>query len=251
MTLEPNLIENIRKGYNIHEHLLSVESSVQSIADLANKYGYWKPQIDEDENNKTWIGIPLWVHRRCLDPMFTIANQIAYNNKMVQGNTGNIGKTGWLNIKGAATSRQYVKEHGERVVDLLINDWKEAVERGEYEPSVFVISPFTEVQSRIKNLTRSKLYSIYNNDKEKIRKWVNKSIGTVHTFQGKEANKVYFVVGTDDTQNGAVNWSCEKPNLLNVAVTRAKKEFYIVGDQDRIKSRPYYSTINENLNVEL
>lgn len=251
VTLEPNLIENIRRGYNIHEHLLSVESSVQSIADLANKYGYWKPQIDEDENNKTWIGIPLWVHRRCLDPMFTIANQIAYNNKMVQGNTGNIGKTGWLDIKGAATSRQYVKEHGERVVDLLINDWKEAVERGEYEPSVFVISPFTEVQSRIKSLTRSKLYSIYDNDKEKVRKWVNKSIGTVHTFQGKEANKVYFVVGTDDTQNGAVNWSCEKPNLLNVAVTRAKKEFYILGDQDRIKSRPYYSTINENLNVEL
>ncbi|MFU1769797.1 DEAD/DEAH box helicase [Mammaliicoccus sciuri] len=250
VTLEPNLIENIRKGYNIHEHLLSVESSVQSIADLANKYGHWKPQNDRDENNKTWIGIPLWVHRRCLDPMFTIANEIAYNNKMVQSSTKK-GKVGWLDIKGTATSRQYVKEHGERVVELLINDWKVAVERGEYEPSVFVISPFTEVQSRIKSLTRSKLYSIYNNDKEKIRKWVNKSIGTVHTFQGKEADKVYFVVGTDDTQNGAVNWSCEKPNLLNVAVTRAKKEFYIVGDQDRIKSRPYYSTINENLNVEL
>ncbi|WP_301420921.1 DEAD/DEAH box helicase [Mammaliicoccus lentus] len=250
VTLEPNLIENIRKGYNIHEHLLSVESSVQSIADLANKYGHWKPQNDGDEDNKTWIGIPLWVHRRCLNPMFTIASEIAYNNKMVQSSTKK-GKVGWLDIKGTATSRQYVKEHGERVVELLINDWKEAVENGKNEPSVFVISPFTEVQARIKSLTRSKLYRIYKNDKEKIKDWVDNSIGTVHTFQGKEADKVYFVVGTDDTQNGAVSWSCEKPNLLNVAVTRAKKEFYIIGDQDRIKSRPYYSTINENLNVKL
>lgn len=250
VTLEPNLIENIRKGYNIHEHLLSVESSVQSIADLANKYGHWKPQNDGDEDNKTWIGIPLWVHRRCLNPMFTIASEIAYNNKMVQSSTKK-GKVGWLDIKGTATSRQYVKEHGERVMELLINDWKEAVENGKNEPSVFVISPFTEVQARIKSLTRSKLYRIYKNDKEKIKDWVDNSIGTVHTFQGKEADKVYFVVGTDDTQNGAVSWSCEKPNLLNVAVTRAKKEFYIIGDQDRIKSRPYYSTINENLNVKL
>ena len=51
-------------------------------------------------------------------------------------------------------------------------------------------------------------------DKETVNKWANKSIGTVHTFQGK-AQKVYFVVGTDKTQEGAVNWSCEKPNLLN------------------------------------
>ena len=46
--------------------------------------------------------------------------------------------------------------------------------------------------------------------KSKINKWIDKSIGTVHTFQGKEAQKVYFVVGTDNTQDGAVNWSCEK-----------------------------------------
>ncbi len=40
---------------------------------------------------------------------------------------------------------------------------------------------------------------------------------------------MYFVIGTDNTQV-AVNWSCEKPNLLNVAVTRAKKEFYVIGE---------------------
>src|SRR5699024_9108086 len=48
VTMESNLIDNIRKGYNIHEHLLSKESSVQSVADLANKYGYWKPEVGND-----------------------------------------------------------------------------------------------------------------------------------------------------------------------------------------------------------
>ena len=249
VTLEPNLIENIRKGYNIHEHLLSLESSVQSVADLANKYGHWKPQIENNEESKTWIGIPLWVHRRCLDPMFTIANQIAYNNKMVfSNNKKEDGKAGWKDIKGTASSRQYVKEQGEEVVDLLIIDWNEAIKNGKQEPSVFVISPFLEVQVKINSLAKRNLKNRFKEDTERIDKWVNKSIGTVHKFQGKEAEKVYFVVGTDDTQNGAVNWSCEKPNLINVAVTRAKKEFYIIGDQERIKSKPYYSTIYENLN---
>ena len=34
-----------------------------------------------------------------------------------------------------------------------------------------------------------------------------------------------------------------KPNLLNVAVTRAKKEFYVIGDMQRIQSKPFYETI--------
>ncbi|MEJ7235619.1 hypothetical protein WL381_12030, partial [Staphylococcus epidermidis] len=58
-----------------------------------------------------------------------------------------------------------------------------------------------------------------------------------------------FVVGTDKTQEGAVNWSCEKPNLLNVAVTRAKKEFYVIGDMSRIQSKPFYEIIYKELNT--
>ena len=51
-------------------------------------------------------------------------------------------------------------------------------------------------------------------ERTKINQWVDKSIGTVHTFQGKEAQKVYFVIGTDNTQDGAVNWSLRKTKLV-------------------------------------
>lgn len=249
VTLESHLIDNIRKSYNISERLLSKEVSVQSVADNANRYGFWKGDSMDDEQT-SWIGIPLWVHRRCLNPMFTIANQIAYDNKMVlPSNIKKEGKVGWYHVVGKASSKQYVKAHGEKIIELLVNDWREALNKGENEPSSFVISPFSTVQMRIKSLVKQKLPKMLDMDKRMINKWADKSIGTVHTFQGKEAQKVYFVVGTDKTQEGALNWSCEKPNLLNVAVTRAKKEFYVIGDMQRIHSKPFYEIIYKELNT--
>ncbi|MBR8911730.1 RNA helicase [Staphylococcus aureus] len=250
VTLESHLIDNIRKNYNVPEYLVSKEASVQSVADNANQYGFWKSDAT-DSNQKTWIGIPLWVHRRCLKPMFTIANQIAYNNKMVlPSNITNVGKTGWYDVKGNSVQKQFVKEHGEKVLELLANDWFEAIKEGKNEPSSFVISPFSAVQKQVKRILKQQLPTRIDIERTKINQWVDKSIGTVHTFQGKEAQKVYFVIGTDNTQDGAVNWSCEKPNLLNVAVTRAKKEFYVIGDMQRIQSKPFYETIFKERNVK-
>lgn len=250
VTLESHLIDNIRKNYNVPERLVSKEASVQSVADHANYYGFWKKDSTEEEQ-KNWIGIPLWVHRRCLNPMFTIANQIAYNNKMVlPSNIKKDGKVGWYNINGTSVQKQYVKEQGEKIFELLVNDWHESIKYGDIEPSSIVISPFAAVQKQIKTLVKSQLSTKINVDREIINKWINKSIGTVHTFQGKEAQKVYFVVGTDNTQDGAVNWSCEKPNLLNVAVTRAKKEFYVIGDVQRIQSKPFYEIIYKEKNTD-
>lgn len=57
VTLDPYLINSVRKAYNVPERLVSVEASVQSLADNANAYGYWK---GTDTDEKEWIGIPLW-----------------------------------------------------------------------------------------------------------------------------------------------------------------------------------------------
>lgn len=85
--------------------------------------------------------------------------------------------------------------------------------------NIFVITPFRNVAEKLKN----KLKEIDFN---------KQSIGTVHTFQGREASIVFFVLGCDDNNKGAANWAIgsSNPNIMNVAATRAKDEFYIIGD---------------------
>nr|WP_307832923.1 AAA domain-containing protein [Azospirillum argentinense] len=57
------------------------------------------------------------------------------------------------------------------------------------------------------------------------------SVGTVHTFQGGEAQTVVLLLGGNPARERGIAWAAEKPNLLNVAATRAKARFYIVGDK--------------------
>ncbi|WP_208559040.1 AAA domain-containing protein [Marinilactibacillus kalidii] len=246
ITLEKSLLDEIRKAYNISEHLLGMETSVQKIADWSNPYG--------TKSNDSWIGIPLWVHRRCLNPMFSIANNMAYEGKMVlpsyvkkaeKSDKKVIGESIWYDVSGGAIKGQYVQEHGETVIELLLEKWKENTDL----PSLYIISPFTAVKNELKKKLKQRLIKERPSYKEEIKEWIDRSVGTVHTFQGKEADTVYFVTGTDSQQSGAAKWSCSKPNLLNVAVTRAKEEFVIIGDYNRFESYDYYKDIIKNSEV--
>jgi superfamily I DNA and/or RNA helicase len=73
------------------------------------------------------------------------------------------------------------------------------------------------------------------------RKFGIENAGTVHTTQGKEADVVISVLGASSPANyGARTWASAKPNLLNVAVSRAIKRFYIIGNKDAWKTEPYF-----------
>ncbi len=74
------------------------------------------------------------------------------------------------------------------------------------------------------------------------------NIGTVHTFQGKECDIVFFVLGCDSSHSGAINWASGEPNILNVAVTRAKKHLYVIGDRNLWGGKPYFDTALAMLN---
>ncbi|MDQ3802472.1 MAG: AAA domain-containing protein [Acidobacteriota bacterium] len=62
-----------------------------------------------------------------------------------------------------------------------------------------------------------------------VKGWARKAIGTVHTFQGKEADAVILVLGAGEQTEGAARWAAERPNIWNVAATRARFRFYVVG----------------------
>ena len=62
------------------------------------------------------------------------------------------------------------------------------------------------------------------------------SVGTAHKFQGDERDVILFSpVAANGITPGAVKFIQEPPNLLNVAVTRAREAVFLVGDVDYLR----------------
>jgi len=209
------LLEQIYSINNIHSPL---SSSAQQLADNANMYG----SFYEVDNKKVWVGMPLVVHRRCIDPMFSISNAISYNNKMVLATNAlkeddpihNLPKSSWIDVvsyEGDFNENSSIKE--KEVLENFIKKYEHIL-----NDNYFIISPFKSI------------YKIFEK---------NKNIGTVHTFQGKEADVVFFILG--GKTDGAKGWASLKANILNVAVTRAKKRIYIIGDYNKWKNHKYFN----------
>ncbi|MFJ6414352.1 AAA domain-containing protein [Terribacillus saccharophilus] len=180
-----------------------------------------------------------------------------------------------LHPKAWALMQKYVELRNKRSFIELLKEIEVYIE-GKYSyPSVFIITPFSIIKDKVKKEIVPSLFEKMKawlledpgsillltsdfsyketvapivEDFEKFYKgWVQDSIGTVHTFQGKEADIVYFVTGTDASTIKAAEWACKEPNLLNVAVTRAKKEFYLIGDQDLLERFDNYNTIIQEI----
>lgn len=241
LTLDSYILSLLGRNYGVGEAYLSEDASTQTLIDSVSQYGFYK-----DLNNpEDWIGIPLWVHRRCKYPMFNISNEISYGGNMVQGNKSD-GKAEWYDVGGSADNK-YVKEQG----DLLVQKIRELSEHNEdildksKKDQVYVISPFKNVAYNLsRKLAADLKFTRYDS------KFSPTNVGTVHTFQGKEAPIVFLVLGADEKSKGAANWAMgsENPNIMNVSATRAKKEFYIIGDKklySNLGSDVIDKTINE------
>ena len=80
--------------------------------------------------------------------------------------------------------------------------------------------------------------------------WCYSNVGTIFTFQGKEADVVIVLTGLQGNSTGAaITIVGNKPNLLNVAVTRAKERIYFVGDSNLWKQIPYFNFVFDELSV--
>lgn len=221
LTLDSNTLHMLGEHFGVTEKYLSASASVQTLVDAASQYGFYRKQ---DKSKDSWIGIPLWVHRRCWDPMFTISNRIFYDEYMVQG-IKKYGKAEWFDVGGTANNK-YVETQGE----FLLQKLREMIDKNpkilnEEKDVIYVITPFSNVADQLSQKLKKIRFTRY----DKHGKPTN--VGTVHTFQGKEAPIVFFVLGADGQSSGAARWAVTEANIMNVAVTRAKEEFYVIGDR--------------------
>ncbi|MEG8182958.1 DEAD/DEAH box helicase [Nocardia terpenica] len=241
-------------------------TSVQQIADRLNVHGTWLPE--PGSGGRTWVGSPLRVHRRCDRLMFEVSNAIAYDHMMVYGASDPaepdlVDASVWIDVPAGPTGGKWNPEEGRCVRDLLLdirdrveqrmhrevqqsNDpppwsldeelWREELQR-RFAESVFVVSPFRDVvrglRQTLSNLLPARL----------------ERVGTVHVTQGKEAEVVILVLGTSDEQSGSRGWAAGRPNLLNVAATRAKRRLVIVGDHGNWSGLRHFNVLAQHPNL--
>lgn len=131
------------------------ENSVQVFAGHVNEFN--------GMIGKMKVGCPLVVHRRCIEPMFSISNMISYDNRMFNKTKDKekyleaeqpfmIKKSGWVDIKDEekGDGNHFVENQAIKICDMLeqaISVYPDLFERDE---AVYIISPFKLVAYEMK-----------------------------------------------------------------------------------------------------
>ena len=116
-------------------------------------------------------------------------------------------------------------------------------------PDLYIITPFVIVQDNLRKVIRES--GVLNGWTDDPRAWTGERVGTVHVVQGREAEAVIFVLGAPAPQQiGARGWAGGRPNLLNVAVTRAKEALYVVGNRRLWREAGFFRELDVRLQCE-
>ena len=184
-------------------------------------------------NGESEKGAYLLEHRRCLNPIIEYSKDNVYKGslKLMVGNSHNkkhdLPPLGYIHIDGSSekhngSSRKNIKE-ANAIVQWVINN-KDELEKAYNKPVseiLAIITPFSAQKIIIKQL---------------LKKHLDKSItdnlitGTVHALQGAERPIILFST-VHDTKDKMLFFNYQgKFNMLNVALTRAKHSFIVIGN---------------------
>jgi hypothetical protein len=225
----------IRTEQAVGEQWLTSRTSVQRLADRLTPLGTWLA----GDSDPTWVGVPLTVHRRCDQPMFDIVNRVAYGGLMIDGTGTGAGDrfqlayptlppSKWIDVAGTGAQGHWIPDQG-RQLDRILATLAEL----DFDMSeVMVIGPFRDVAREVGR---------------RARRYPGLVAGTIHTAQGKQADIVVLVLGGAPDRVGARRWASSRPNLLNVAVSRAKRRLYVIGDRQAWSSLRYFEILAAEL----
>jgi superfamily I DNA and/or RNA helicase len=247
VTIPDQLIKVIFNEYNVEAGDWAPPAmSAQTLADRTSWFG----SMLEMNDGEIWVGSPLRVHRRCVEPMFSISNEVAYNRLMVYDTPESysiiakyLGDSSWYDIESQSIAK-WSQDEGRLVLSLLHRLFDCGVE----EPNIFIITPFKNIADQLKNMIPRDVKVKNHIGKDNIWQWTTDRVGTVHTFQGKEAEAVIFVLGaTGDEFSGSRAWAGRTPNILNVAITRAKNRLYVIGNNADWQAAGMFRVLSNSL----
>jgi hypothetical protein len=243
MTVPNAVVARLRERQGVGICWSPIQASAQTVADRTMILGAYIGETSTPQNG-VWTGLPLRAHRRCADPMFSVANEIAYCGQMVQANTDPtgidcvLGDSAWIDVRGQSADGPIVHDEMHTLYDLLElfkHRWP-AHGKERKNSTAFIISPFRKVSQECEIVIK---------EVQLFYKEQPTACGTVHRFQGREAEVVFIVLGSapGDVGGGSRNWASIKPNILNVALTRAKLRVFVIGNAHDWGTCPGFSTL--------
>nr|WP_229522495.1 AAA domain-containing protein [Paenibacillus monticola] len=217
--LKSNVIEQFQPISETHHDVLCVQrNSAQSYVDFNSDIYEW----DYQGKRK---GMILTEHRRCEESIMLFSNQYVYGNILSIINKDNYEKLFERNlvtidVRGLKDRRAHFNlsevQVCKNLVDTYVKEYGEVIKE-----QIGIITPFSK-------------------QKEKLQAAIpGVDIGTVHTFQGQEKKYIIFssVIDSDNPKKqGLAAFIGGRTNLLNVALSRAKEQFVLIGNLDVISN---------------
>ncbi|WP_027004885.1 DEAD/DEAH box helicase [Conexibacter woesei] len=240
-TLSHRVQRALAREHGVDDEWLLRGLSAQALADRVSDHGTTLEGRGPDGAD-LWVGTPLTVHRRCDRPMFDAVNAIAYDDLMIFATPPRPGamfraehpavpEAQWLHVADDSRAQgHWIPAEGESLHALL----RTLLSDGVPGRDILAVSPFRDVARRLSDLKRRAELS-------------DMTAGTVHTAQGKEADVVILVLGGDPAKRGAKAWAARRPNLVNVAVSRARRRLFVIGDREAWSQRPYFDALADRL----
>ncbi|THF72802.1 AAA domain-containing protein [Cohnella fermenti] len=206
-----NLIEESDVQKELHDRICVLQNSAQEYADRGSEFYEFMGTKKK--------GIILTEHRRCEASIMRFSNFHVYEDMLVLKKEDDPNKLFGANV--VAFDIRGVKEKSshhnnaeiaacKKVVSLLVERYGKEVLQ-----DIGIITPFS---SQAKQLAAA---------------IAGVDVGTVHVFQGKEKRFILFssvIDGVHPKNKGLSYVIGNKPNLLNVAFSRAKEQFIWVGN---------------------
>ncbi|MBM7855426.1 superfamily I DNA and/or RNA helicase [Desulfohalotomaculum tongense] len=204
---EFNDIDPVRKN-----NICLLSKSAQDYVNASSNFG--------EKLNSKYMGIILQEHRRCEPNIMTYSNEHVYANNLI-----------------ICTKDDHNKPFGSNLVAIDVRGKKYPYSHyNQYE--LDVCSRIVSYISKHKNGFGSNIAAItpFRKHSEKLGKQAGIKSGTVHRFQGQECDCIIFstVFDSVEKQGTLVNFIGSLPNMLNVALSRAKKQFILVGNLEEI-----------------
>ncbi|KAL6636328.1 putative DNA helicase [Neocallimastix sp. 'constans'] len=195
----------------------SVNKTLMDEFHISENYNYKKNSILDVMlfNDKISKNILLSYHYRCGRKIIKFSNQRYYNNEL---NLSHLKSDGNLEILDIKNKNVKYRNEAFDEASAIVN----YIKRNNIH-NVFIVTPFINQRDLINMMLK----------KEKI---TDVQCGTIHSLQGAEKDTIIFSLAISlKTRKRTYEWINNNYELINVAITRAKKKLVIASDTEAIR----------------